>query len=152
MIFIKEKLRTSPQWFFCWYLFSERGRCVCDCLTEYLMLSAFLHSRWLVFVLCWQVKCKITIWYNLIIFLSIFDTWHQTISRKRYWMKRIFPILDSTIDDALMLSKRFPIFQRTSEAKHHTPKTLKLCTFFVVNCTHFHSFKFHQMNEIWITI
>ena len=27
---------------------------------------------------------------------------------------------DSTIDDALMLSKRFPIFQRTSEAKHHT--------------------------------
>ena len=24
-----------------------------------------------------------------------------------------------TIDDALMLSKRFPIFQKTSEAKHH---------------------------------
>ena len=27
MIFRKEKLRTSPQWFFCWYLISERGRC-----------------------------------------------------------------------------------------------------------------------------
>ena len=34
---------------------------LCDCLTECLMLSAFFHSRWLVFVLYRQVKCKITI-------------------------------------------------------------------------------------------
>ena len=75
---------------------------------------SFIHGGWsLFYVGRWNVKLQFDI------FLFNFDTWHQTISRKRYWMERVFPILDSTIDDALMLSKRFPIFQRTSEAKHH---------------------------------
>ena len=98
---------------------------------------SFIHGGWsLFYVGRWNVKLQFDI------FLFNFDTWHQTISRKRYWMERVFPILDSTIDDALMLSKRFPIFQRTSEAKHHPAKNLEIMYIFL---------KLYIFSFIWVS-